>query len=72
MTLVTVLQALSVFVLGTLRNMEYCTQHVLPNDVQYVDQGAFAEWQPSHRCKKSCSDEICYSYFLYIADRFTE
>ena len=31
MTLVvTVLKALSVFVLGTLRNMEYYTQHVLP------------------------------------------
>ena len=31
MTLVvTILLALTVFVLGTLRNMEYCTQHVLP------------------------------------------
>ncbi len=26
---------------------------ITSNDVQYVDQGAFAEWQPSYRCKKS-------------------
>ena len=44
-----------------------------PNDVQYVDRGAFTEWQPLSTLQEIVgSDEIMLQLFLYIADRFTE